>query len=52
MRRLIALMLLPACALTQAAEWKESAQLAQLFRQEGVQGTFIVHDVSRDAYRP
>lgn len=50
MRRLLPLLLLPACVLAQAAEWKESVQLARLFQQEGVQGTFIVHDVSRDAY--
>jgi beta-lactamase class D len=50
MRRLLPLLLLPACILAQAAEWKESVQLARLFQQEGVQGTFIVHDVSRDAY--
>ena len=50
MRRLLPLLLLPVCVLAQAAEWKESVQLAQLFRQEGVSGTFIVHDVSKDAY--
>ena len=47
---LLPLMLLPACVVAGAAEWKESAQLAQLFRQEGVRGTFIVHDVSQDTY--
>lgn len=50
MRRLFALMLLPACVLAQAAEWKESTRVAQLFRQEGVSGTFIVHDVAADVY--
>jgi beta-lactamase class D len=50
MRRLLALILLPACVLAQAAEWKESAQLAQLFKREGVNATFIVHDLAADSY--
>jgi beta-lactamase class D len=50
MRRLIALMLLPVCVFAQAAEWKESSALARLFRQEGVSGTFIVHDLANDRY--
>lgn len=50
MRRLLPLLLLPACLLAQAAEWKDSAQLAELFRREGVRGTFIVHDVAADSY--
>jgi beta-lactamase class D len=50
MRRLIALMLLPVCVFAQAAEWKESGALARLFRQEGVSGTFIVHDLANDRY--
>ena len=48
--RFVALMLLPACALAQAAEWKESTQLAQLFKREGVTATFIVHDLANDSY--
>lgn len=47
-RRLFALLLLPACAVVQAAEWKESAQVAALFQQAGVNGTFVVHDVAAD----
>jgi beta-lactamase class D len=50
MRRLLALILLPACLIGQAAEWKESPELARLFRQENVSGTFIVHDLAQDSY--
>ena len=50
MRRLLALILLPACLVAQAAEWKESAQLSQLFKREGVNATFIVHDLAADTY--
>lgn len=50
MRYLFALLLLSACGAGQAAEWKESAELSQLFRQEGVRGTFIVHDLANDRY--
>lgn len=50
MRLLFAVMLLPACVLAQAAEWKESAQLSQLFKREGVNATFIVHDLAADTY--
>jgi beta-lactamase class D len=46
----VALLLLPVCVFAQAAEWKESAPLAQLFKQEGVSGTFVVHDVTADVY--
>ena len=45
-----AVMLLPACVLAQAAEWTESAQLSQLFKREGVNATFIVHDLAADTY--
>ena len=50
MRRLLPLLLLPACLLSHAAEWKESAELARLFKQEGVRGTFVVHDLANDRY--
>jgi beta-lactamase class D len=50
MRRYVLLLLLPACVLAEAAEWKESTQLAQLFKKEGVTGTFVVHDVAADVY--
>lgn len=50
MRRLLALILLPACLIGQAAEWKESPELARLFKQENVSGTFIVHDLAQDSY--
>lgn len=47
---LAACLLLPACVQVHAAEWKGSPQLAQLFKQQGVTGTFVVHDVSSDVY--
>lgn len=50
MRRLLALMLLPACVVAEAAVWKESPQLARLFQAEGVTGTFVVHDLAQDSY--
>jgi beta-lactamase class D len=50
MRRFLALLLLPACLSVQAAEWKDSPELARLFRQEGITGTFIVHDLANDRY--
>lgn len=49
-RKLFALWLLPASIAVQAAEWKESAQVAALFEKEKVTGTFVVHDVARDSY--
>lgn len=36
--------------LAQAAEWRDSAQVARLFEQEGASGTFVVYDVAADAY--
>lgn len=42
--------LLSLSVLAQAAQWKESTQLAEMFRKEGVTGTFVVHDVSADTY--
>jgi beta-lactamase class D len=50
MRRLFALLLLPASLLGHAAEWKDSPELARLFKREGVHGTFIVHDLANDRY--
>lgn len=50
MRLLLALLMLPACLLTKAAEWKESPELARLFKREGVSGTFVVHDLANDHY--
>ncbi|WP_442920619.1 class D beta-lactamase [Massilia sp. S19_KUP03_FR1] len=43
-------MLLAASVQAHAAAWVASPQLAQLFQQKGVTGTFIVHDVSADVY--
>jgi len=34
----------------QAAQWKESPHLEQLFAQQGVTGTFVLHDASADVY--
>ncbi|MEN3274476.1 MAG: hypothetical protein V7631_266 [Massilia sp.] len=50
MRRHLALLLLPVCMLAQGAEWRDSPQLAELFKREGVTGTFVVHDVAADTY--
>lgn len=51
MMRLVAgLILLWTCAGAQAVDWTDSAAVAQLFKQEGVRGTFVVHDVAKDAY--
>ena len=50
MKILAALLLFPACMLAQGAEWNNSAQLDQLFKQQQVRGTFVVHDVAADSY--
>ena len=54
MRNLTACLLLPLSIATPstacAAEWHDSAQLAQLFMKQGVHGTLVVHDVSADVY--
>ncbi|KQQ86744.1 class D beta-lactamase [Massilia sp. Leaf139] len=50
MRRLLPLLLVPACLVVQAAEWKEDARLAKLFKQENVRGSFVVHDLANDSY--
>lgn len=47
---LTACVLMAASVSAHAATWKESPQLAQLFQQKGVSGTFIVHDVTADVY--
>ena len=49
-KKLAVLLLLPACLAAQAAEWKDSAPIGELFRKEGVRGTFVVHDVAADTY--
>lgn len=49
-KQCLALLLLPVCLAANAAEWKESAAIARLFKQEGVSGTFVVHDVAADVY--
>ncbi|MET0981406.1 MAG: penicillin-binding transpeptidase domain-containing protein, partial [Telluria sp.] len=50
MRTCLALLLFSLSALVQAAEWRDSPQLAELFRRDGVTGTFVVHDVAADTY--
>lgn len=49
-RQCLAALLLASPLLAQAAEWKESAQVTRLFKQEGVVGTFVVYDVAADTY--
>lgn len=49
-RLCLALLVLPLSMLAHAAEWKESAPIAQLFKKEGVTGTFVVYDVAADTY--
>jgi beta-lactamase class D len=44
----LALILLSASAIAQATDWQDSAAVAQLFKKEGVTGTFVVHDVAKD----
>lgn len=50
MRSYLALLLLSLSTLAQAAEWRESPRLTELFQREGVRGTFVVHDVAADIY--
>jgi beta-lactamase class D len=50
MRTCLALLLLSCSILAQAAEWRDSPRLAELFKREGVTGTFVVHDVAADTY--
>lgn len=50
MRTCLALLLFSVSMLAQAAEWRDSPQLAELFKREGVTGTFVVHDVAADTY--
>lgn len=50
MRTCLALLLFPVSMLAQAAEWRDSPQLAELFKREGVSGTFVVHDLAADTY--
>ncbi|MES1945553.1 Beta-lactamase [Salinisphaera sp. PC39] len=44
--------LLAACVLAtgavQAQEWREDAEIGQLFRKAGLRGTFVVYDAGRD----
>ncbi|HPA20350.1 MAG TPA: class D beta-lactamase [Verrucomicrobiae bacterium] len=37
-------------AQARAADWKENSQTGELFRRAGVDGTFVLYDVTADAY--
>jgi beta-lactamase class D len=50
MRGLMACLLLPASVFAHAAAWQDSPQLDALFKQKGVTGTLVIHDVSADLY--
>lgn len=47
---LLAGLLLSACALAQASDWKDSAAVGKLFKKAGVSGTFVLHDIEADSY--
>jgi beta-lactamase class D len=47
-KHVIALVLMAFGAVAQATEWRDSAVITQLFKKEGVTGTFVVHDVAQD----
>lgn len=47
-KRLAALFLMACGAVAQATEWRDSPAITQLFKKEGVTGTFVVHDVALD----
>ena len=49
-RHCFAVILLSLSAMAQATDWKDSAAVEQLFKKEGVTGTFVVHDVAKDTY--
>lgn len=47
-KHLAALVLMACGAVAQATEWRDSPAITQLFKKEGVTGTFVVHDVALD----
>ena len=47
-KHLAALFLMACGAVAQATEWRDSPAITQLFKKEGVTGTFVVHDVALD----
>ena len=47
-RHVFAFVLLSLCAVAQATDWNDSPAITQLFKKEGVTGTFVVHDVAQD----
>lgn len=50
MKTTLAALLFSACALARAGDWHDSAAVATLFREAGVSGTFVLHDVAADRY--
>jgi beta-lactamase class D len=47
-KHVLALVLMAFGAVAQATEWRDSLAVTQLFKKEGVTGTFVVHDVAQD----
>lgn len=50
MKKFLAALALSACALAHGAEWSDSAAVGRLFKEAGVQGTFLLYDVEADRY--
>jgi beta-lactamase class D len=48
MKRLVVLLVALLCLQAHAAEWQENEALAQIFKQRGLQGTFVLYDVAGD----
>ena len=47
-KHVLAFVLMASGAVAQATEWRDSPAITQLFKKEGVTGTFVVHDVALD----
>jgi beta-lactamase class D len=48
MKRLLALLSALVCMQSHAAEWQESDEIARLFKERDLQGTFVLYDVAGD----
>jgi len=48
MKRFLALLTTLLCLQSHAAEWQDSEEVAQLFKQRGLQGTFVLYDIAGD----
>ena len=46
MKRLLVLLIALLCLPVHAAEWEENEAIGQLFKQRGLQGTFVLYDVA------